>query len=70
MNKGIVKKVSSIRGFGFIVDDSLCEDVFFHAKDCENGIFDRDLVGKEVQYNLIQTSKGKSGIQVNLVDHE
>ncbi len=50
MAQGVIKKLVSDRGFGFISADR--GDVFFHLSCCVNVRFDDLQVGQSVEYEL------------------
>ena len=57
MAKGIIKKLITDRGFGFIqAEDGT--DLFFHRSELQGGDFDDLREGQEVEY---ETGRGRDG---------
>ena len=61
MSKGQVKWFNNAKGFGFITNDS-GKDVFVHA----NNLTDQITEGDKVNYDVEETPKGLSAINVKL----
>ena len=59
MADGVVKKIVSDRGFGFISGEH--GDVFFHHSVCEDVRFDDLQVGEAVQYEIDQGDGAQRG---------
>jgi CspA family cold shock protein len=59
MAQGVIKKLVSDRGFGFISAER--EDVFFHCSAVVETRFDDLAVGQAVQYELEQGDGGRRG---------
>tara|TARA_B110000263_G_scaffold244301_1_gene252131 strand:+ start:217 stop:414 length:198 start_codon:yes stop_codon:yes gene_type:complete len=62
-NNGTVKFFNNAKGFGFITNDS-GNDVFVHA----NNLSDQITEGDKVSYDVEETPKGLSAINVKLSD--
>jgi CspA family cold shock protein len=63
---GVIKKVVSEKGFGFIKPEDGSKDIFFHANDLQNVEF-KDLVGGEsVSYDVQETPKGLKAVDILL----
>ncbi|MFL2599290.1 MAG: cold-shock protein [Flavobacteriaceae bacterium] len=60
-NTGTVKFFNNAKGFGFITNDS-GKDVFVHA----NNLTDQITEGDKVNYDVEETPKGLSAINVKL----
>ena len=59
MSSGIVKKIVSDRGFGFITADDDGKDYFFHRSALVPSLdFDRLVGGERVQFEVEQDPKG------------
>lgn len=57
-DEGVVKRVVTDRGFGF-VSMAGGPDVFFHVKDCDPSLpFDDKFVGRRVVFVVEQSPKG------------
>lgn len=64
--KGKIKKVTD-RGYGFISPEGQGEgakDLFFHAKDLEDVMFDELREGDDVTFEVEQTEKGSNAVKV------
>lgn len=59
MPQGVIKKVVSDRGFGFISGDR--KDVFFHHSSVEGQSFDDLQEGQTVEYELEESEEGRRG---------
>lgn len=55
---GVVKKVVSDRGFGFLKPSDGTKDVFFHAKSLMNVRFEEIQEGDSVTFDVKQGDKG------------
>lgn len=65
MQYGKVKWFDDKKGFGFIEPDEGGKDVFVHKNNVVNLGFDQALEdGEEVEYDLEETPKGLSAIEV------
>ena len=58
MPQGVIKKLVSDRGFGFISGER--QDVFFHHSTVLDGGFDNLQVGQSVEYELEGEAGGRS----------
>lgn len=61
---GTIKTVTN-KGFGYITSDDY-GDIYFHVSDFCKDTLDNRFVNMNVKFNLIITSKGYRGINVNL----
>ena len=50
MPQGIIKKLVSDRGFGFIAGER--GELFFHSSSVEGGVFDQLQEGQAVEYDV------------------
>ena len=62
MSEGTVKFFNDAKGFGFITPDAGDKDVFVHA----NGLIDEIREGDKVSYEVEETQKGLSAINVKV----
>lgn len=62
MSNGTVKFFNSSKGFGFITPDEGGKDVFVH----QNGLTDDINEGDKVSYDVEETPKGLSAINVKV----
>lgn len=62
MGNGTVKFFNNSKGFGFITPEAGGQDVFVHA----NGLIDEINEGDKVSYELEETPKGMSAINVKV----
>lgn len=70
MQQGIVKRVNSDRGFGFIRPEGKGDhgkDVFFHATSVKNRRFDEIQEGDRVEFDVESTDKGPRASNVNVL---
>ena len=63
MSNGTVKFFNNSKGFGFIEPEDGSKDVFVH----KNGLVDNITDGDKVSYELEQTDKGPSAINVTVI---
>ncbi|MBS4012961.1 MAG: cold-shock protein [Bacteroidetes bacterium] len=63
MNKGTVKFFNQQKGFGFITPDEGSKDVFVH----HNGLVDEINEGDKVSYQVEDTPKGLSAVNVKVI---
>ncbi len=63
MNKGTVKFFNQQKGFGFITPDEGSKDVFVH----HNGLVDEIHEGDKVSYQVEDTPKGLSAVNVKVI---
>jgi CspA family cold shock protein len=63
MSNGTVKFFNETKGFGFITPDEGGKDVFVHANGCQDEIRD----GDKVSYDVEETPKGLSALNVKVV---
>ena len=62
MSNGTVKFFNNSKGFGFITPDDGSKDVFVH----QNGLTDEITEGDKVSYDVEETPKGLSAINVKV----
>jgi len=62
MSKGTVKFFNRAKGFGFISPEDGSKDVFVH----QNGLTDEITEGDKVSYDVEETPKGLSAINVKV----
>ena len=62
MSNGTVKFFNNSKGFGFITPDDGSKDVFVH----QNGLTDEITEGDKVSYDIEETPKGLSAINVKV----
>jgi CspA family cold shock protein len=63
--KGIIKKITE-KGFGFIGAEGQAKDLFFHSKSVVGTMFDDLREGDAVTFDIEQTPKGPSAVNVQL----
>lgn len=61
--KGTIKTLTE-KGFGFISREGETKDLFFHAKDLVDVMFDDLKVGDEVSFDVVEDAKGPSAKNV------
>ena len=59
MATGVIKKIVSDRGFGFIAGEH--QDVFFHHSTVAEHAFDQLQIGQTVEYELEADDEHRSG---------
>ncbi len=64
MAQGIIKKLITDKGYGFINGEK--KDVFFHRREVKGVRFESLKVGQLVNYELVDTIKGLKGINVRV----
>ena len=64
--RGIIKKKTEKR-FGFISLEDGSKDIFFHLTKLENVGFNELNEGDEVEFDTVETDRGKVAVKVNLV---
>lgn len=70
MKKGTIARIVADRGYGFIREDGSqqgTKDMFFHARDMEEGMFDRLKEGMAVSYRVAESDKGPKAVEVQIV---
>lgn len=63
--KGIIKKMNTTGGFGFITMEGK-KDIFFHANDCSAGNFKDMQEGNTVSFETGESPKGPKATNVVL----
>jgi len=63
--KGKIKKYLSYRGYGFIEVEGSEKDIFFHSSNFQPTEIPQQ--GKEVEFRVIDTPKGKEAVDVKVV---
>ena len=64
--QGLVRKLNSERGFGFIRGDR-GEDVFFHSSSVANGGFEQLREGQQVTFETESSARGPRARDVRAV---
>ncbi len=64
MNKGTIKTLTD-RGFGFIAQEGVAKDLFFHSKDLKGVMFDSLKVGDVVTFEVVDGPKGPAAANVS-----
>jgi CspA family cold shock protein len=54
---GTIKNIAPARGFGFIEPSGSGQDVYFHATDIGNEVFQRLEPGQAVKYELVKLTE-------------
>jgi CspA family cold shock protein len=67
MPQGVIKKLVSDKGFGFIAGEGQ-SDLFFHCSEVEDGLFETLTVGQSVQYEAGEGPKGPRAQNVRSVE--
>lgn len=71
MIQGKVKFFDTKKGFGFIAPDEGGKDVFVHRNNVENLGYNEGLEdGESVEFEVEETPKGLSAINVNSLDYK
>jgi CspA family cold shock protein len=66
MSKGIVKWFSDLKGYGFILDDQ-GQEIFVHFENIQMEGFKTLLEGQAVEFELVDSEKGKSAKDVHIL---
>ncbi|MDZ7694896.1 MAG: cold shock domain-containing protein [Balneolaceae bacterium] len=71
MQQGTVKWFDAEKGFGFIKPNEGGKDIFVHRNNIENLGYNQGLEdGENVEFEVEETPKGLSAINVNSLDYE
>ncbi len=63
MTEGTIKTLTD-KGFGFIAREGAPKDLFFHAKDLIDVMFEDLKVGDTVSFDIVEDTKGPSAKNV------
>jgi cold shock protein len=64
MAKGIIKKLATDRGFGFITPEGEDKDLFFHSTELQGVQFNELREGDAVEFEVSESPKGPNATQV------
>ncbi len=67
MEEGIVARVVSDKGFGFIKRDGQEKDLFFHSNELVNTTFNEIREGDKVTFEVADSPKGPNAIKVSKI---
>lgn len=67
MEEGIVARVVSDKGFGFIKRDGQEKDLFFHSNELVNTTFNDIREGDKVTFEVADSPKGPNAIKVSKI---
>ncbi len=71
MQQGTVKWFDAEKGYGFIKPNEGGKDIFVHRNNVENLGYNQGLEdGENVEFEVEETPKGLSAINVNSLDYE
>jgi CspA family cold shock protein len=71
MKQGKIKFFDTKKGFGFIAPEDGGDDVFVHRNNVENLGYNQGLEdGEGVEFEVEETPKGLSAINVNSLDYK
>ncbi|WP_259286173.1 cold-shock protein [Candidatus Nasuia deltocephalinicola] len=65
--KGIVKWFNDAKGYGFIISEKNNEDIFVHFSSITMQGFKTLKEGQNVNFEIIETSKGKQASDVEMI---
>jgi CspA family cold shock protein len=65
--KGIIKRLQSEKGFGFITPEGGAKDVFFHSSSLVEVTFDQLHEGEAVEFDTEDSEKGPRATNVHRV---
>lgn len=68
MNKGTVKWFNANKGYGFITNSEGRGDIFVHWTGINMGGYRRLEDCQDVEYDIIDTDKGRQAVNVNIVE--
>lgn len=66
MNQGTIARLTD-RGFGFIVQEGVEKDLFFHSNELEGVSFNDLRQGDKVTFETADSPKGLNAVKVNRV---
>jgi len=66
MNKGKIARLTD-RGFGFIAQEGVEKDLFFHSNELQNVQFNELQEGDEVTFEVAEGQKGLNAVNVSRV---
>lgn len=64
---GVIKRIQSEKGFGFITPDGGAKDVFFHSSSLVDVSFDQLREGDKVTFETEESEKGPRATNVRRV---
>ena len=65
---GVIKKLATDRGFGFLADETDGKEYFFHRSGLDNGVdFDSLHVGTKVEFEVQPSDRGPRATRVRVV---
>ena len=64
MQKGTIARLTD-RGFGFISQEGVDKDLFFHANELQNAQFNDLREGDAVTFDVVEGPKGPNATNVN-----
>ena len=64
MATGKIKTLVRDRAFGFITVVGMEKDLFFHTKECPEGLFESLNEGEELEFDVVDGPKGPSATNV------
>lgn len=66
MKTGVIKKLVTDKGFGFLTPDGDNKDLFFHATTVRGVRFEELLVGHKVEYEIEFDSRRNQNRAINV----
>lgn len=66
MPRGVIRRLISDRGFGFIKSDD-GQDLFFHSSELQGVSFDSLKEGQSVEFEKGQGTKGPKAVNIKLI---
>ena len=67
MSKGIIKRLITDRGYGFIQTEEK-EEIFFHITDLQGVAFSSLTEGQQVEFEITTTSRGPKAVSIRLAE--
>lgn len=64
MATGKIKTLVRDRAFGFITVEGMQKDLFFHTKECPEGLFDTLNEGDTLTFDIVDGPKGPAATNV------
>jgi len=64
MKKGTIARLTD-RGFGFITQEGVEKDLFFHSNELKNVQFNDLHEGDELTFDVVDGPKGLSAVNIN-----
>ncbi|MFT7557347.1 MAG: CspA family cold shock protein [Planctomycetota bacterium] len=68
MQTGTIARLVADRGFGFVAQEGVEKDLFFHSTELQNVQFSELHEGDTLEFEIEDGQKGPSAVRINKVD--